>query len=368
MIKKQREYNYDLFRVICMISVIMIHVSAVWVSGFSTLIPRGGICVGLEIRHPLSACIYNTISRFAVPGFIMLSGAFILADQKNGQYLPFYKKSFYKLGVHTITFTILYTIYKIPMCFIGERQGGKEIFGLIGNLVRGEPMYHMWYMYMLIVLYLLAPVCVRFKNSTSNMYFEKVSIIFLIVGNLSAWTTQTVRLNWDIGRSFECLGYFMMGYVIRERTKEKGNNKKAVLLIIVGGVVEIIVSYVEYYFQIIKGIAEDQLKLKIVSPYSPGIVLASVLIFAGFSYLVVKERKWIIRLSEKSFIIYLIHAGVWDFICKLFHLIKGKNFMVEKLDNIYMIPICVTIVLLISLLLTEKYNLLFDWGMKRRKR
>lgn len=46
---------------------------------------------------------------------------------------------------------------QIPGCFVGEKKGIEEIFGLVINLLRGEPMYHMWYMYMLVVLYLLAP-------------------------------------------------------------------------------------------------------------------------------------------------------------------------------------------------------------------
>lgn len=46
MAMKQREYKYDLLRVISMIAVIMIHVSATWVNGFSKIVAiRGGYFV-----------------------------------------------------------------------------------------------------------------------------------------------------------------------------------------------------------------------------------------------------------------------------------------------------------------------------------
>lgn len=41
--KNEREYNYDLLRVFCMLSVIMIHVSSTWVGNFSAYISNGGV-------------------------------------------------------------------------------------------------------------------------------------------------------------------------------------------------------------------------------------------------------------------------------------------------------------------------------------
>lgn len=363
MVIKQREYKYDLLRVVSMMAVIMIHVSGTWVNGFSTIMARGGTSVD-ELLHPLSACIYDSISRFAVPCFIMLSGAFILADRRKEDYLLFYKKSFYKLGTHTLIFTVLYTLYQILECFVGEKKGMEEVLELVKGLAKGSPMYHMWYMYMLVVLYLLAPVCVRLKNSISEAVFDKVAAVFLVVANLSAWTTQTVRLSWDVGRAFEYLGYFMIGYVIRKHTGGKENNKKVLPLIIGGVAVEVLVSFVEYYFQIVKGIGEGDLTYRIVAPYSPGIVLASVLIFTGFSYLSVKESRLIAKLSGMSFIVYLMHAGVWDFIGKVLYLLKGKDYIVGHLDNIYMIPVCVMAVFIVSLAGAEAYKVLYDKGME----
>lgn len=56
----------------------MIHVSVAYIGDFET---NGGRIYNSNIWY---GYIYNTISRFAVPCFIMLSGAFILSNEKNG--------------------------------------------------------------------------------------------------------------------------------------------------------------------------------------------------------------------------------------------------------------------------------------------
>lgn len=217
-----------------MFAVITIHVSAIWVKGFSSYIAEGGEII--KLIHPLSACVYNTISRFAVPCFVMLSGAFILDDEKTVNYKEFYSKKLMKIGVPTLVFSLLYILYRIPMCFMGEENYLIKLVRLITDIMRGSPFNHMWYLYMLIGVYLLAPIVIQFKNSISYDSFRKVAYIFLIVAGLSNWTGIT-RMNWDLGQSFEYLGYFMVGYVIRKDFCK--NNVRGIMLILLGAVIEI---------------------------------------------------------------------------------------------------------------------------------
>lgn len=229
--KPAREYNYDLLRVVSMIAVIMIHVSDSWIRNHLAYVSAGGSAE--ELLYPMRTCIYNAISRFAVPCFIMLTGAFVLSDSRTGNYKEFYQKKLKKIGVPTIIFSVLYILYRIPFCFFGESAGMKNLLLIIKDIIVGSPFYHMWYLYMLIGIYCLAPIVVRFKDSIKYETFRKIVFIFLILGSLSRWTTENVRLNWDIGQSFEYLGYFMVGYVLRKDLQK--NTGKGILLIIGGG-------------------------------------------------------------------------------------------------------------------------------------
>lgn len=359
--KADREHNYDLLKVVSMIAVIMIHVSTAWIVMFSKYIADGG-----EINtllHPMMAYVYSTVSRFAVPCFIMLSGSFVLDDSKTAGYHDFYHKKLMKIGIPTFIFSILYILYRIPFCFLGDGSVLTEAVSIIKDIIVGSPFYHMWYMYMLLVLYLLAPIAVIFKDSISYRNFRKIAFIFLVLASISRLTTEKVMLNWDLGQSFEYLGYFMTGYVIRKDLQK--NNFKGILLILLGIVVEIATAFVDYKLQIVDGIAENKLNFPIVAPYAPTIVLASLLIFAGFTMLKIEYNKHIKKLSDMSFIIYLIHAGVWDFFVKFMRLIKGKDYL-TSLNNLYWIPVFVVMVLIISVLLTVVYNNLELFVIQRK--
>ena len=66
---------------------------------------------------PMMQFFFNVISRSAVPCFVMLSGAFILS--KNIDLQIFYRKSFFKLFLPTLIFSVLYVFYDALTQIIG---------------------------------------------------------------------------------------------------------------------------------------------------------------------------------------------------------------------------------------------------------
>lgn len=95
---KNREMNYDLLRVSAMVAVIVIHVSEFWVSGLPLYRTETSMMVN-EIQA-MTACIVKALCAFAVPCFVMLSGAFHLADERNCSAGYYYRKIFRKIGIH----------------------------------------------------------------------------------------------------------------------------------------------------------------------------------------------------------------------------------------------------------------------------
>ena len=287
----------------------------------------------------------------------MLSGAFILDNKKNVQYKYFYSKSFAKIGVPTVVFSILYILYRIPLCLMGE----DKLLELLKDILRGSPMAHMWYLYMLIGIYALSPVIIRFKESITEKMFYKISCVFLILASVSRWA-GTVGLNWDIGQSFEYLGYFMTGYSIRKIFTGKNSNGKAFISILAGIILEMCAAGLEYK-QMIDGIQETDLKYRIVAPYCPLIVPASVCIFIGFALLNVKKEY--ADMSDITFYIYLIHAGVWDFMGQVFCAGLGRDFITGLNGEIW-IPVFVIVVFGVSCALSKLY--LWTWGKLDKER
>lgn len=242
-----------------------------------------------------------------------------------------------------IVFSVLYIMYRLPINLYK-----LDIIPLIKDIIKGEPMFHMWYLYMLIGVYVLAPVVYSFMQTVSEKQFEIVAFLFLVLSCISRWTTKKVTMNWDVGQSFEYLGFFMVGYVIKNRTKYKGN-KKSALLIILGLLFELSAGFLEYH-QVISGISSSELKYQILAPYSPFIVIASVLIFSGFANLYFDKGTY--KFSLDTFYIYLFHGGVLDVIAKISSLTKGKQYL-SHLNAAVFIPLLTILVLGVSFLLTK---------------
>ena len=299
---------------------------------------------------------YNVLSKFAVPCFLMLSGAFILADKRNMDYKYFYKKSFKNIGVQTIIFSALYFAYSILraiMAIVLKVGDVEDLWIAVKQLLIGKPFYHMWYLYMLIGIYLLAPFVIRFKDCIGERNFSKVVWIFLLVSCISGWTS-THGINWDIGLSACYLGYFMVGYEIRKKTSLHMCNIKGGVLIILGFLTEVFLAILSYRVAVDPdGGVAWLMNIASVEPLSPLMVVASVLIFAGFS--MINIRKDFGKLSSYTFLIYLVHAGI----CDIFKRVTAAFWGVEH-DNRIIIPVYIISVFLLSYILAVIYKRIWD--------
>lgn len=106
-----------------------------------------------------------------------------------------------------------------------------------------------------------------------------------------------------------------MGYKIRRWGKDRKNNLVALVLISTGIAINIGLGYINFY-RGCNGLQVDVIffrqNLFSYGSLSPIEVVASCLIFAGFSVLDIKID--FSKLAGYTFLIYLIHAGVWDVI------------------------------------------------------
>lgn len=162
-----RESNFDLLRIICAFAVVAIHVS----SPFIWVMTNDPQYAGMEFKEDIfNNTVWNVLSRFAVPCFVMLSGAFILANNKNAHFSYFYKKSFHKFFIPLLLFSFLYYLCS-NILILGRHLLIQKpdvlswgvFFEPLLNWLKGGPFYHLWYMYMLVGLYLFAPVLVILK-------------------------------------------------------------------------------------------------------------------------------------------------------------------------------------------------------------
>lgn len=206
--KINRQSNYDLLRIISTISVVLIHVNATVANSNNISLVGFNIC-----------SLINIITRFSVPCFVMLSGAFILSNEKNADYKHFYAKSFYKIGIPLIIFSFLMLI----ISEVSAIMKGTGFIEPILSLLKGN-FNNYWFMFMLAGLYFLVPIIIRIKNTISKKFYTIGSFVWLLVAMISQ-LTSTYSVAWSFGIIFSFVGYFLVGNVIYEnmsRIKFKG--------------------------------------------------------------------------------------------------------------------------------------------------
>ena len=99
--KIKRHNNYDLLRIIACIAVIILHVSAIYIGAYTT---KNELTYKIDLTHIFEATTLNVLTRFAVPIFVMLTGAFSLSNPKNKDYKKFYKKFLKELDYLLLSF------------------------------------------------------------------------------------------------------------------------------------------------------------------------------------------------------------------------------------------------------------------------
>lgn len=291
-ITKPRENNYDLLRIISTFAVILIHVNAFFIYRAAD---------HSSVLYWVESAI-NIVTRFSVPCFVMLSGAFLLSNPKNKDYKTFYKKSFTKIFLPFIAVSVLL----FPFAEINQLKMGGSLLAPIINIVTGNGYYNLWFMFMLFGLYIFVPIIIREKESISNKSYCVVAVIWLLFAILNQLTT-IYSMSYAFGVVFSYMGYFIIGNVIHENI----SGKKNPVLFLALSMICFSITFAYRFFYKVGEIAYDPFS----SFFSPFIVLASLLIFIAFGN--IKINRCFAKLSSRTFYIYMFHTIIFKSLLSL---------------------------------------------------
>ena len=317
-------------RLIALLAVIVLHVSA---------IPLG-LYGHLDLNTWLTADFYNALVRFAVPVFVMITGALTL--HREYELGAFLKKRLSRVVAPFIFWSLVYVWYSWYieiLVFTGDWWTNVK---MVLHQLKYSASYHLWYVYMLIGLYFVIPVISIFvRNATRRQleYFLAMWIIAMLITQpgLSRFNPQ-VDIHYFSGYA----GYLVLGHYL---TFHVNYSRKLVwgmwvmffsLLLII-----IIATYLLYKY--------TTLGTLFYEPLGPPIVLlaSSVFLLGRFSRvqlppLVLKVKNFA---CEYNYGIYLCHALILYFLDDPF----GISF--KLCTPILSIPITAIICFILSLLL-----------------
>jgi surface polysaccharide O-acyltransferase-like enzyme len=194
-------------RVLATFCVILLHVAAGhFVSDFS--IPANA--------HWWAANVYDSITHFAVPLFLMISGALLLPQEISlGKFL---KKRFTRILLPFIFWNIIY----IAVFFFGKNYYSDFTFreivnDLIVKLLTNEISFHFWFVYTLVGLYLFMPILSKWiQHSTEKeiLYFIAVWFITVNLINIPVFYAHTSYIFEKLVNFSGYAGFLVLGYYL----------------------------------------------------------------------------------------------------------------------------------------------------------
>ncbi len=156
--------------------------------------------------------IVNSVARWAVPVYIMLSGALLLDPARNESPSVFYRKRLARLGAPLVFWSAFFMWFSVH--YTGWVPSWKEAFT---NLVLGQPYAHLHFIFRIAVLYAFTPMFRVFvRHSSRPMLISTVVILFAV------WSADSV-INGFLGTSLSAfarfapfVSFYLCGYLMRE--------------------------------------------------------------------------------------------------------------------------------------------------------
>lgn len=133
----------DYLRVMAAAAVIMIHVSA-----------QNWDNVPVMSSDWIIFNLYNSLAQWAVPMFLMLSGALMLDPGKPFQIRTLYRKNILRILTAFLFWSALYAL--------DTYFANRDWRGAVVAFVNGR--YHMWFLFMILGFYLLTPAYRKWPN------------------------------------------------------------------------------------------------------------------------------------------------------------------------------------------------------------
>jgi surface polysaccharide O-acyltransferase-like enzyme len=290
----------------------------------------------------VSGDFYETIARASVPIFVMISGALLLNDSRSIPHFQFLKRRISKIGIPLLSWSILY--------YLAGVFSHHYIFSLndfIAKLVTAKIIYHLWFMYTIVGLYLITPLVKILLQNASKREVEYFLGLWIFASVLMKFMVHRVGFSLEIELFFvtNYVGYFVLGYYLIKYHLSKKN--------IMYSQISLVLGLVGTFFLTYDGTLKNEgvLDQYWFEYHSISVLLTSVGLFTLFKDILFKSKQslnaYLQWFSQASFGIYLVHVLVLNY---LYSAVFAKVW--NHLHPIIAIPVNVVIAIVISSIIT----------------
>ncbi len=273
----------DMLRIFATLGVILLHIFAI------------GYYKDFREYNWYVDVIGNTLCRWCVPVFVMISGTLFLNPQRRFPIKRLYKKYIFRLFLAFVFWGLFYSLFTAYQ----QYQLGEPF------LFKWKPYIHLWFLPMLMAVYALLPVLRKIASDnkllkyTLALWCVYLTGSFVLRKNIELITPLFI-MNTVVGYS----GYFLLGYYLSQASLQAKHRKIIYWLGILSAIISIAGNI---GMSLIKG-RPDAIFLNSLYPNA---VLMSVAVFVLFRQLFPtlkpKAYRFIEFVRNDLFGIYLVH-------------------------------------------------------------
>lgn len=195
-------FYIDLLRCLAAFAVIAIHV----------LGPFRYLYGEIPNADWLAAMGINSFSRWAVPVFVMISGALLLSSQRSFNCEVYLSKRISKVVIPFIGWTIIYSIasgFMIEGVFTGVFSS-ETALTMIEEAPNQPTWYHLWFFYDFIPLYFAIPFLQLIVKKLNHDLYKFVVVTFMVLF-LMKWLKVESFLQENL---ILYIGYLLLGHYL----------------------------------------------------------------------------------------------------------------------------------------------------------
>jgi len=327
---RQRIFYLDFLRSFAIVMVLILH------------------CISIYIVQPeifgttswYANLFINAFARTGVPIFFMISGCLLLSSDGTKDFVKFYKKNLTHIVVPLVLWNVVYFVYK---CIMGYT--GFNIMNFLSDFLNCGSEYHLWYLYTLIGIYLIAPFLKILVDYCSMKQLIWLLFLMMLCTTIRPFINTVTPLYIYL---FDPLfnGYiscFLMGYIL-------ANINIDYKTVIVFGIVALLGAAISIGFHHINSSSEG-INLDFNYGYSLCHYSVSAAIFVISRFIFSKKtffRGIVLAVSKLSFDVYLVHVLIMDLILNYF-MIDASPIV----SSIYLFIVTAIVSLFISFLLDK---------------
>ncbi len=336
MTLEKRTYYFDFLRVAACFAVIARHVAEYQLDGDHT-----GTFEWQVLNFYDGALV-----RWAVPIFVMISGALFLKAGKNIPVKTIYSKYVLRIATALVFWSLIYAT--------GSYVSNHDIVRAVDDFIRGH--YHLWFLFMIMGLYMILPLLRHIAESEFlTKYFLILALIFTYIlpecANIVSLFSEEYSISIaGVSENFHMYfpggftGFFLLGHFLNQSDITPKAERWIYFIGLCSFVVNVLMSA---YVPIVTGKPYNTVYLAPKIWQSNLCISAAVFVYFKRHYN--RENMLIRRLSQYSFGAYLVHAIVINILQKL-----GLHTL--AFNPVISVPVIVVIVFMLSMAISAVLN------------